>query len=107
MLIDLTVNGGLEIDQRVEDAALEPSPGEFGEEALDGVEPRGGCWREMEDEPLVAIDPGPDLGVLVGTIVVDDGMDHVAGRDGALDRIEEADELLVAVALRRASSGGV
>ena len=34
-----TVDGGLEIDDALEDAALEPLPGQFGEEALDGIEP--------------------------------------------------------------------
>ena len=31
---------GLEVDKGMEDTALEPPLGEFGEEALDGVEPR-------------------------------------------------------------------
>jgi len=39
------IDGVLEIDERVEDAAFEPPSCEFGEEALDGVEPGGG-WRE-------------------------------------------------------------
>jgi len=29
----------LEVDDAGEDAALEPLPGQFGEEALDGIEP--------------------------------------------------------------------
>lgn len=37
---DEAVDGGLEINQRMEDAALEPPPGELDEEALDGIEPR-------------------------------------------------------------------
>ena len=40
LLGDEAVDGGLEVDQRVECAALEAPPGELGEEALDGVEPR-------------------------------------------------------------------
>ena len=39
------------------------------------------------------------LGVLVGGVVVEDDVDHLAGRHRALDRVEEADELLVPVAL--------
>ena len=35
------IDGGLEIDERVEDAAFEPLSFEFGEETLDGVEPGG------------------------------------------------------------------
>ena len=34
------VDGGLEIDEGMEHAVFEPAAGEFGEEALDGVEPR-------------------------------------------------------------------
>jgi len=33
------VDGGLEFNDRAEHAALEPAPGQLGEEALDGVEP--------------------------------------------------------------------
>ena len=53
----------------------------------------------MEDPARVLGQPTPHLGVLVGGIVVEDHVDHLAGRHGALDGIEEADELLVAVAL--------
>ena len=53
----------------------------------------------MEDPARVVGRATPDLGVLVGRIVVEDHVDHLAGRHGALDRIEEAEELLVPVAL--------
>jgi hypothetical protein len=33
------VDSGLEIDNAFEDPVLEPLPGQFGEEALDGIEP--------------------------------------------------------------------
>ena len=33
------VDGGLEFDDRAEHAAFEPSLGQLGEEALDGIEP--------------------------------------------------------------------
>ena len=36
---DETIDGGLEIDKRMEDAVLEPPPGQFSEETLDGIEP--------------------------------------------------------------------
>ena len=39
------------------------------------------------------------FGVLVGGIVVHDRVDELAGRDVALQRVEEADELLMPVAL--------
>ncbi len=40
MLMDVPVNGGLEIDDRVEYAALQAAACERREEALDGVDPR-------------------------------------------------------------------
>jgi len=34
----------------------------------------------VEDEALVPVEPGADLGVLVGGVVVEDDVDHLAGR---------------------------
>ena len=45
---DEAIDGGLEIDDAFEDAALEAPLGEDGEETLDGVEPTGRGGREME-----------------------------------------------------------
>ncbi len=42
--------------------------------------------------------PGPDLGVLVGAVVVDDQVDIEVLGDGLLDLAEESQELLVPVA---------
>ena len=44
--------------------------------------------------------------MLVGGIVVDNGMDRLSRRDLRLDGVEEADELLVAVALHVAADDG-
>jgi hypothetical protein len=44
--------------------------------------------------------------MLVGRIIVDDGVDHFSHRDLLLDRIEEADELLVAMMLHVAADDG-
>src|ERR1700747_570230 len=56
----------------------------------------------MEGSARMAGQPGPYLGMLVGGIVVEHRMDQLAGRYVALDRIEEADEFAVAVALHAA-----
>ena len=49
MVGDEAVDGGLQVDDALEDAALETTLGEDGEEALDGVEPAGrgrrGCCQ--------------------------------------------------------------
>src|SRR3712207_6890757 len=44
---------GLQLDQRAERVALEPSPGQLGEEPLDRVEPRGRGRGEMEGQARV------------------------------------------------------
>ena len=52
---------------------------------------------------------GPAIGVprmLVGRIVVDDSVDYFPCRDLLLDRVEEANELLVAMALHVAADDG-
>ena len=43
------------------------------------------------------------LGMLVAAVVVEDDVDHLAGRHRGLDGVEEAQELLVAVALHAAA----
>ena len=47
--------------------------------------------------------PRQDLGVLVGAVVVQDRVDQLAGRHRRLDGVEEAQELLVPVALHAAA----
>ena len=56
----------------------------------------------MKDPAWVAGEPGFDLGMLVGGVIVEDGVDHFAGRDGALDAVEKADEFLMGMALHAA-----
>jgi len=96
---DEAVDGGLQIDDGMEDAVLEPAPGEFGEEAFDGVEPRARGRREVEAPARMAGEPGADLVLLVRRVVVEDHVDGLVRRHFAFDAVEEADELLMAVAL--------
>lgn len=53
----------------------------------------------MEGPAWVALEPGQDLGMLVGGVVVEDDLDHLAGRNLAFDRIEKTNEFLMAVLL--------
>ena len=55
------------------------------------------CPARVTDQPLA------DLGVLVGGVVVGDGMDELAGWHGRLDCVEEADEFLMPVLLHAAT----
>ena len=57
----------------------------------------------MKGQARMTLQPRMHLGVLMGGVVVGDGMDELAGRDGRLDRVEEADELLVPVLLHAAA----
>ena len=50
--------------------------------------------------------PLAHLWMFVGRIIVDDGVDHFSHRHLRLDRIEEADELLVAMVLHVAADDG-
>jgi hypothetical protein len=111
LLGDVAVDGGLEVDERAEDPALEPAPGERREEALNGVEPRGAGRGEVEGPAGMACEPGAHLGVLVRGVVVplrvafgsDDGLNRLASWHRGLDLVEEADELLMPVALHVAA----
>ena len=100
---DEAINGGLEIDERMEDAPVEPPFGEFGEEALDSIGPRTRCGREVEGEAAMTIKPGPNLGVLMGSVVIEDDMDRLVCRNLGINNVQKADELLMPVALHVAS----
>ena len=93
MLLDEAVDGGLEIDEGVEDAVFEPPPCELGEEAFDGVLPRARCRREVEGPTGMLGQPRPDYFVLVGRAVVEDHMVGVTGRNVSFERIQEPGEL--------------
>ena len=96
---DEAVDGGLEVGDGGEHAALEASACELGEEAFDGVEPGRRGWSEVERPARMLGQPFAHLGMLVGGIIVDDGVDILGSGDLRVDGAEEADELLVAMGL--------
>jgi hypothetical protein len=49
-LVEIAIDGGLEVDDGSEDAALQSSLGQGGEEGLDGVQPGAGGRGEVEGE---------------------------------------------------------
>ena len=89
VLVDVAVDRRLQVDDRAEAAAADAAPGERREEGLDRVQPGTRGRREVKDPAWVPGEPGEDLGMLVGGIVVEDRMDHLAGRHAALDGVEE------------------
>ena len=52
----------------------------------------------------MAGEPFPHLGLLVGGIVVEHGLDRLVWRNGPLDGVEETDELLMTVPSRTLSA---
>ncbi len=57
----------------------------------------------MEGPARMTVEPGADLRGLMGGIVVQDRLDELAARHSFLDRVEEADDLAVAVMLHAAA----
>jgi len=49
----------------------------------------------MEDEMQVTRQPGHDIGMLVGGVIVENNMDYLAGWRLRFDGIQKADEFLV------------
>ena len=103
VLGDEAVDSGLKIDDAFEDAAFQPPPGEDGEEALDGVEPAGGGGGEVECPAWVTSQPLDHLGVLVGGVIIHDGVNGFFCGNLALDGVQKANELLMSVTLHAAS----
>ena len=60
----------------------------------------------MECPARMIGEPFEDVGLFVGGIVVDDSVNNFSGRHGALDGIEEANELLVAMPSHATSDHG-
>ena len=56
----------------------------------------------MERKAGMSGEPGPCLGVLVRTIIVEDHVNDLADWDFGLDGVQEANELLMPVALHTA-----
>jgi hypothetical protein len=84
---DEAIDGGLKIDDAFEGAAPETPFCEDGEKAFDGVEPASGCGREVERPTPMPIERGDDLGVFMGGVVIEDGVDGFSDWDLALDGV--------------------
>ena len=99
MLLDEAVDGGLEIDDGAEDAVLQASAGQLGEEALDGIQPGTRGRDEVEGPARMPGEPGANLRLFVGGVVVEYNVDVLVGRQFGLNRVQETDELLVPMPL--------
>ena len=87
-LRDEAVDGGLEVDNASEDTALQSPLGKFGEEPL-----------EVEGEARVSVEPLTHFRMIVSGVVVEDHVHDLSDRHLRLNGVQEADELLVTMAL--------
>lgn len=87
-----------EVGGGIERSSTTGALGDEREEAFDLIEPGGVGWREVNVPTRPAGEPGPDLGMLVGGVVVDDEMDVRLVRHVTFDVTQEGEELLVAMA---------
>ena len=100
---DVALDGVFQFGDGFEDAAPDAPPRDNGEEAFDRIQPGGGGGREVEDPSRVIGQPLLHLGMLVGSVVIQDDVDDLAGRDLPLHGIEELDEFLMAMAFHAAA----
>ena len=93
---DEAVDGELQVNDRLEDAALNKALArELGEEAFDGVKTGRGGRGKVERPTRMTRQPSAYLWVLVGGIVVDDGMDHLSHRALRFAKSRSVDSLNV------------
>ena len=95
VLIEEPVDGGLQIDNRTKDTAFQSALCELGEKPFDGIEPGCRSGREVESPAGMAGKPLAHIGMFVGRIIVDDGMDRLSRRNLPGELIKEAPRLVV------------
>ena len=82
----------------LERAATDLTLGDESKEAFYLIEPGGIGRREVNVPTRTTCEPGSDLGMLVGGVVVDDEMDIELGRHIGLDVTQEGEKLLMTMA---------
>ena len=95
MRLDVALDGVFEISDRFEDAASDFPTCDRRKEALDCVEPRRRGWCEMECPSRMVGEPRQDIGMFVGRVVVGDGVNDFSSWYGALNGVQESNELLM------------
>ena len=72
VLAEIAVDRGLQVDERVEDAALQSAAGQGGEKALDRIGPGARGRGEIKGPARMAAEPVSYSGMLVDGIIVED-----------------------------------
>ena len=98
VLAEIAVDRGLQVDERAEDAALQPPAGQRREKAFDGIGPRARSRGEVKGPTRMAAEPGAHLGMLVDGIIVEDRVNELSRWHRGLDPVQEAEEFLMAMA---------
>ncbi len=106
VMFDVAGDFGFEFGNGFEDATADFSASDGREEALDRIQPWCRCRREVERPARVIVEPFHDGGMLVRRVIVENGVDDLASRNGALDGGQEADELLMPMLLHAAPDDG-
>jgi hypothetical protein len=97
-MIDPFMDRGFEFRDIMEDAASDALARDLGEEPLNEIEPRAGCWREVQLETLVPGEPPLHILCLVSGVIIDDEMQIETGGRLAVDLPEERQEFVRPVA---------
>ena len=97
MLVDISSNRFDELIDALEHPTANALLGDLAKPPLDQVEPRTARRDEVEVEPLVPLQPSPDLRMLMSRVVVHNQVEVQFGRRLGVDLLEELDELLMTV----------
>ena len=91
--LDEGADVGLELPDGGMNASLDLLSGEFGEPALNLIDPRGGSRRKVDMIVRPSGEPRFDLGCLVGGVVIHDDMNIEPFGDLSVDLFEELQKL--------------
>ena len=99
VMVEVLVDGRFELGNGGEDAASDAVLGDQAEEALDLIEPGGRGRGEVQVKARVLGQPCLNVAMLVRSVVVEDEVEIAFLRRLPVDGPQEAQELLMAVAL--------
>ena len=94
------VDGGLQVDDGAQHAALEATSAELGEEALDGGKPRAGSWREASRQRRPTNSQGLSVDVTTSALrhirgAAELGRECSDPRTRILSRLDDLDRLII------------
>ena len=103
MVFEEVVDRGLQVGDGAKDAALDRALGMVRKKPSTALSQEADALGEMERPSRMAFEPSANIGMLMGGVVVDDGVDRLSNGNLLLEDIEEATELLMAMALHVAA----